>query len=98
MMRVVMRPGRVMSGIVPIVDAAVMSEGPTAPRPVMGSVGGRVMGMRAVGMRVMPVPAVAMGSMTSVRMPAVSAAGEGRSLDGQTDDRRQSNQVQTSHD
>jgi hypothetical protein len=93
-----MRPGGVMAGKVPIVDAAVMSESPTSSRPVMGAVRGRVMGMRAMGMCVVPVPPMTVRSVTAMPVPAMSAAGEGRSLHGQTDDRRQSNQVQISHD
>ncbi len=85
-----------MPGKVSIVDAAVMSEGPTSPRPVMGALRGRVMGMRAMCMRVMPVPAVSVRSVTAV--PAMTAAGECRDLHCQTDDHRQSNQVQISHD
>jgi hypothetical protein len=98
MIRVVMSPGGVMPGKVSIVDAAVMSEGPTSPRPVMGAPRGRVMGMRAMCMRVMPVPAVSVRSVTAMPVPAMTAAGEGRSLRDQTDDHRQSNQVQISHD
>ncbi len=87
-----------MAGIVPIVDAAMMSEGPTASRPMMGSVRGRVMCVRSMPTAVVPVSPVTVGSVTAMPVPTVSAAGQGRNLDGQTDDRRQSNQVQTSHD
>ncbi len=87
-----------MSGIVPIVDAATMSEGPTASCPMMDSPRGRVMCVRSVPTAVVPMSPVAVGSVTAMPVPTMSAAGEGRNLDGQTDDRRQSNQVQTSHD
>jgi hypothetical protein len=98
MIRVVMRPGRVMAGKVPIVDAAVMSEGPTAPRPMMGAPRSRPMRVRSVAPAVVPVSPVSVRSVTAMPVPAMTAAGQGRNLDGQTDDRRQSNQVQTSHD
>jgi hypothetical protein len=87
-----------MAGKVPTVDAAVMSEGPTAPRAMMGSVRGRVMRVRPMPPAVVPVSPVPVRSVTAMPVPAMTAASQGRNLDGQTDDRRQSNHVQTSHD
>jgi hypothetical protein len=97
MLGIMVAPSRVMPGMIPVVDAAMMREGVTST-PMVGGVSGRSR-VSVACMSMMPVPAMAVRSMTGMSMPAMSALAEGRDSIAQQESNhhRQTKQTETSH-
>jgi hypothetical protein len=93
MVSVMMVPSRVMPGMIPVVNAAMMRVGVTSPTMVGRS------GMAVACMSMMPMPAVAVRSMTCMSVPAMSALAKGRNSIAQNESNHhcQSQQTENSH-
>jgi hypothetical protein len=99
MVRVMMIPSGMMPRMMHVVDGAMLREGMIVS-VMMATVRGRVVRVSAFCMAVMTVAAVAVRMMSSVPMTTMSALGKGglMSSKDQSDDQRQSQPTQRSHD